>query len=90
MNEQQPIEQVQVKKKKPIAGILCIVFSFVVFFLTTFITIVLNIVSKANGGGNVNGTALGHIIVPLFQFFVPIVLIILGIVLICVTAASEK
>ena len=78
------------KKKYPllISSICCFVGSFVLFFLVTFITVVLNIVYKANGGGE-TWYLIRRTIIPLFQLGVPILLIITSIILFFVSLFVE-
>ena len=78
------------KKKYPllITSICCFVGAFLLFFLITFITVVLNIVFKANGGGEA-WYAIKRVIIPLFQLGVPILLIITSIALFFVSLFTE-
>lgn len=78
------------KKKYPllITSICCFVGSFVLFFIVTFITVTLNIVFKANGGGDA-WFLIRRTIIPLIQIGVPILLIITSITLFFVSLFTE-
>ena len=78
------------KKKYPllISSICCFAGAFVLFFLETFITVVLNIVYKANGGGEA-WYLIRRTIIPLLQIGVPILLIITSIILFFVSLFTE-
>ena len=69
------------KKKYPllITSISCFVGSFVLFFLTAFFTVFLNIISYGDEGVEVWYTI--RKIIPFIQIGVPILLIITGFVL---------
>ena len=78
------------KKKYPllITSICCFVGSFVLFFLVTFITVVLNITFKANGGGE-TWYLIRRTIIPLIQLGVPILLIITSFILFFISLFTE-
>ena len=78
------------KKKYPllISSICSFVGAFLLFFLITFITVVLNIVYKANGGGE-TWYLIRRTIIPLIQLGVPILLIITSFILFFISLFTE-
>ena len=78
------------KKKYPllITSICCFAGAFVLFFLVTFITVVLNITFKAQGGVEA-WFFIRRNIIPLLQLGVPILLIITSFILFFISLFTE-
>ena len=78
------------EKKYPIliTSICCFAGAFVLFFLVTLFTVVLNIVFKAQGGGE-TWYLIRRIIIPLIQLGVPILLIITSFILFFISLFTE-
>lgn len=78
------------KKKYPllITSICCFAGAFVLFFLVTFITVVLNITFKAQGGVEA-WFFIRRNIIPLLQLGVPILLFITSFILFFISLFTE-